>query len=38
MMSKYELYCQMDRWYRRQARKALPLYYLKRIKYRLFKK
>ena len=37
MMSKYELYCQMDKWYRWQAIKVLPIYYVKQIKYRLFK-
>lgn len=34
-MTKYELYMQLDKWYRIQAIKILPKYFLARIKQQL---
>ena len=34
-MSKYEMYKQLDRWYRIQSIKILPKYFLVRIKQTL---
>jgi len=34
-MSRYELYMQLDKWYRKQYIKILPKYFLARIKQQL---
>lgn len=34
-MSKYEMYQDLDRWYKKQAIKTFPIYLFERIKQKL---